>query len=717
MATKRENGNQSAKIIMSIFAFFVFLLIFNVMYLGVTGKHLISGNDIKDYAERRGGNQRVDTLYARRGTIYSSDHEVISSDVRKYKLYAILAKRYYTNKEPAYVVDKEKTAEKLAPILGVDKAKILKRLQTNSYQVEFGNYGNNLSSLVKDQIDALGLPGLEFDELISRNYRYGDFASYTVGYAQMLTQTIKGKTTKSIVGQMGIEKNFEKELSGTDGQKIYLADNNGFLLPNGIISETQPVAGHDVYLTIDTDVQNELEIQMKRMVESQQADKATAAIMDVKTGRILAIVDYPSFNPNDRNLKNYVQLFFNEPVECGSVFKSFVYGHALTNNHLNVKSTYPSGHYYYKVNGKTVADIKDHNGGKGWGTISYESGFYHSSNTAICQMLTKIVDKEGLLQDYEDLGFFQKHKVDGIETAAGIAGYKRKGERTLEYLTTGFGQGSTVTAYDLLRGYSLFGNDGKIVEPYLVEKVVDSEKNETIYQAKTKYTKQIFSTEAVKTMRDLLSGVVNGKGNTGYTFRMEDMNLIGKTGTGQVAKDGKYMKNYYTRSFCGLAPYEDPQVAIVFWYQGYVGGNRVPAQLVSSVIKAALNKLNEQPTQEVETSTFILDPYTNQSVQFAKNMLGNHQLVPLFVGDGDTIIDQYPKAKSEVSSRSRIFLQTNGTKVTMPSMEGWSRKEAEAFASMANVVIKFEGIGLISEQDIPKGTVLDINQEITVRAN
>ena len=714
MISKRQN-NKSAKICLCFFALIVFLLLCNIVYLLVTGKHFLSQNNIREYADHRGGNQKVETLYAKRGTIYSLDNEVIASDVKKYKLYAILHKRFYANEEPAYVVDKADTAKKLAPILGMSEKKILERLNTDSYQVEFGSYGNNLSSLVKDKIEALDLPGLEFKEMSTRNYRYGDFASYTVGYAKTLTEEINGKKPPAMMGMMGIEKAFDDVLSGTDGKKVYLADNNNYILPNGILSEVAPIAGNDIYLTIDSDVQTELNLQMKKLVEYQKADKAVCAVMESKTGKILALSSYPSFDPNKRDIKNYVDLFLNEPVECGSVFKSFVYANAISNNHLNVQKKYKSGHFYYKVNGKTVADIKDHNK-KGWGTISYQKGFYYSSNTAICHLLTEEIDKESLLQDYEDLGFFQPDTVDRMSSAAGFAGYKREGERTLEYLTTGFGQGSTVTAYQLLKAYSAFANDGKTVKPYFVDKIVDSQKNEVVYQAKPQYSKQIYSSDAVKQMRDLLSGVINIKGSTGQRFHMEDMQLIGKTGTGQVAKDGRYMSNYYTHSFAGLAPYDDPEISIVFWYQGKVSGNKIPAELVSSVLRIAHNKMNKQPAKEIETSTYIVDPYMNQSTTFAKSILNKHSLEPLVIGNGSTVIGQYPKAGTEISSHSRVFLQTNGTKIVMPSMEGWSRKDAEAFASMADIQLDFKGMGTIYKQSVPKGTKLKPQQKIVVKA-
>lgn len=708
----KKNSNKSAKVVFMIFALVIILLFSNVVYIGATGKHFISGNDIAGYADSRGGGQKETTLYAKRGTIYTSDNEVVASDVKKYKLYAVLSStRKTASGEPAYVVDKEKTAEQLAPIIGMKEADLLEKLSSDSYQVEFGSYGNNLSSLVKDQIDELDLPGLEFEELTSRNYRYGNFASYEVGYAQLMTE----KSTQYLIGQMGIEKTYNDQLSGTNGKKVYLVDSNNYLLPNGVISETAPVAGNDVYLTLDSDVQTELDVQMAKLAEETECDKAAAAVMEAQTGRILAVSNYPSFDPNKKDLENYTDLFFTEAVEPGSVFKSFIYANAITDGTLNVKSTYQSGVYEYKVNGKLVKGIRDHNEGKGWGTISYEEGFYHSSNTAICYILDKYTNKQSLIEDYEKLQFFQSSTIDGLSSSAGVAGFKGE-NKNLEWLTTGFGQGSTVTGLQLLRAYSVFANDGKTVEPYLVDKVVNPDTEEVVYQAKTVYSEKIFSTEAVEQMKDLLSGVINKKGSTGYAYHMDDIELIGKTGTGQVAKDGKYLSNYHTHGFTGLAPYDDPRIVIVVWYQSSVSGKTSVSNLVKAVTRTALNKIEDAPTEEVETSTYVLDSYLNQSVDYAKKILTNNQITPLIIGDGKTILDQYPRAQVEVSSKSRVFLKTNGTKITMPSMTGWSRKEAEAFASIANVEIEFDGLGTIYEQSIDTGTILKDNQKIKVKA-
>lgn len=711
---KKKDANKSAKIIFQIFSLVILLLVANIVYLSMTGKHFVSGEDISEYSNTHGGSQKVGILYAKRGTIYSSDNEVLASDVKKYKLIAVVKKdRKTADDQPAYVVNADETAEKLAPILGVEKQTILEKLTNitdETYQVEFGSYGNNLSSLIKDQIESLDLPGLEFEELRTRNYRYGDFASYLIGYAQ-LSDNDDG--SQSIVGKMGIELAYDDQLKGTDGQRVYLASRQNYTLPNGVLSEIEPKAGNDIYLTIDTDIQTELDLQMKTLVEKQSADKATCAIMEAKTGRILAVSNYPSFDPNKRDLDNYVDLFLDEAVEPGSIFKSFVYANALTDKKLNLQDTYLSGKFYYDQN---LNPIKDYNDGEGWGVITYQQGFYHSSNVGICNILTKFTDKESLLQDYDDLGFFQPGTVDHMSTASGVGGYKNNDGRLIEYLTTGFGQGSTATAYQILRAYSTFANDGKYVEPYFVDKIVDSQTKETVYQAKTKYSKQIYSSEAISQMKDLMSGVLNIEGSTGYAYHMEDIHLIGKTGTGQVAKDGAYMSNYYTHSFAGLAPYDDPQIVIVLWYQAPMGSSKASSELVSAVVRTALNKLNSQPAKEVETSTYILDSYTNQSTHYVSTYLSEHQLTPIVIGNGDTIIGQYPHSQTEVTSKSRVFLQTNGTEVTMPAMEGWSRKEAEAFASMANIQLQFHGQGAIFEQSVTKGTQLQANQEVIVNA-
>lgn len=123
-------------------------------------------------------------------------------------------------------------------------------------------------------------------------------------------------------------------------------------------------------------------------------------------------------------------------------------------------------------------------------------------NTAICHILAEHTNMSSLIEDYKNLGLFQTSKVDGLSSGSGVRGFDGK-TKSLEYFTTGFGQGSSITTLQLLRGYSAFANDGRTVEPYLVEKVVNPTNGKTLYSAKTSYSKKIYSTEAVAQIRTL----------------------------------------------------------------------------------------------------------------------------------------------------------------------------------------------------------------------
>ena len=234
------NQFKSAKIAYVVFALVIFSLVANIVYLGVTGKHLISGADIATFAKSRGKAKTID--YATRGEIYTSDNEVVASNVKKYKLIAIVSSsRINHGKDDAYVKDITATANAIAPIIGMDPTVMAQKLQekvdAGAYQVEFGTNGNDLSAGVKKQIEDTGLPGLEFIESNSRNYPYGDFCSYIIGYA-------KGTETdgvKGLVGEMGLEAIYDKTLSGENGYKVYQKDSKGYVLPDGILEQKDAV--------------------------------------------------------------------------------------------------------------------------------------------------------------------------------------------------------------------------------------------------------------------------------------------------------------------------------------------------------------------------------------------------------------------------------------------------------------------------------------------
>ena len=167
-------------------------------------------------------------------------------------------------------------------------------------------------------------------------------------------------------------------------------------------------------------------------------------------------------------------------------------------------------------------------------------------------------------------------------SGSGVRGFDGK-SKSLSYVTTGFGQGSSVTALQLLRAYSVFANKGRTVEPYIVDKVVNPDTNKTLYKGKTTTSKQIFTDSAIDQMRSLLSGIVNSGEGTGTPYKSDEVEIIGKTGTGQIAVKGGYSADFHTHLFAGLAPYDDPRVEIIIWWQNDASGTDEAGQIVKDI--------------------------------------------------------------------------------------------------------------------------------------
>lgn len=708
---------KSAKITMVVFAFIIICLVLNIVYLGFTGHHLISGEDIATFAKDRSKKETV--LYAQRGQIYTSDGEPVAVNVKKYKIILTTDQnRISSGKKKAYVTDAQKTASLIGPILGIDvnelEEKIQKSLDDEDIkQIELGTKGKNLTTNVKKQIEALNLPGIEFVESNARYYPLGDFCSYVVGYAKNYDDS----SVKKMVGEMGLELSYDKELKGKNGYKVYQTDAKGYELVDGVLREKDPVDGNNIYLTIDSGLQRNLDYMLSDLLTKTEGEVASCAIMEVKTGKILAMSSYPSFNPNEKNISNFSNFFLQGTMECGSVFKPFVYATSIEEGKYDHNVTFQSGSYKVYYGNVLAGTIRDHNGGRGWGTITYDEGLYRSSNVAICNLLDQgYVTKDVLTEKLNELGFFQEDTMDGLTCSGSINAYTRSSAKRLEYLTTGFGQGSTVTAYQLLKAYSVFGNNGKTVKPYVVDKIVDPNTNKVVYQGKSEYSKQIFSENTVKEMKDLMLGVVESEAGTGKSFKMDDLRMFGKTGTGQIVVDGAYSSSIHMHSFAGFAPYDDPQVVMFLTVRSNETYSLYAPDLVKTLMKEAVQVVNQYNVEDQTIDEgYTLDSYMNQSVNYVKSKLEAKSLQVTVIGNGSTVIEQHPSALTRVSKGDRVFIKTDGSDITLPNMVGWSKKEVQSYASIAGLKLNIQGTsGQVTSQTVAENTIVHSGDEIGI---
>lgn len=708
------NAFKSAKITYVVFAFIIFSLVANIIYTGITGKHLISGNDIAAYAKNR--SVKKDVVYATRGQIYSSDGELIASNVKKYRLVAYTSTTRMDGEDPAHIQDVTKTAEAIAPLIGMETAAMASKLQSaidgKLYQIEFGSFGSNLSPTIKKQIETFELPGIEFVEQSSRNYPMGDFASYIIGYAQ----NVEENGVQHVVGKMGFELLYDEELSGTNGYKKYQADTKGYAIPNGILEQEATKDGSDINLTINSVLQRDLDIQLKETVEETGSQKAACAIMEAKTGKILAISNYPSFNPNEKKIEDYNDFFINTAYEPGSVFKPFIYANVIDDGKYDDNATFQSG--TYTLNDRVM---KDHNDGRGAGILTYKEGLAFSSNVAICNLIAKYVDRESLISDYDDLGFLKSLEIDGMSSAAGTAAFKNT-DRLLEFMQSGFGQGITVTPMHLLRAYSAFANDGKMVTPHFIDSIVDSNTKEVTYKAKTEYSKQVYSSETVTKMNEFLLNNIYSGYSVATQYRTTDFQIMGKTGTGQIAKTGVekgYRSDIVSKSFAGLAPYEDPQIIIFAVFQCKDAGTATPIgdfiQTMTSAALATKNSYTNATNQELIKSNYTMDSFTNQNVSFAKSKLEAKEIKVEVIGNGQVILDQFPASKAGVSKNDRVFLKTDSADIVLPNMQGWSRKDVLTYSSLSGITFEITGdSGQVDTQNVEAGTIVHAGDNIII---
>ena len=685
-------------------------LIVNIVYLAVTGVHFISGKNIAEFSAGREIGNKI--LYASRGNIYSSDNELLAGDIVSYKLIAYLNKeRLGIGNKPAYVTDPQEYTKQLAPILNMSEDKLLEILsQENVYQVEFGTYGNNLTPATKTKIEALELPGLELIAQTKRNYRYGTFASYIIGFASNDENNVD-----EIVGKFGLESSLNDILTGRNGEIQYIKDSNGYNLPNSITGKIEAQNGDDVHLTINSNVQRDLEIQMARMGELKGIESAWAAVMEAKTGKILAISTYPSFDPNKRDLQSYTDLYLNNPYEVGSVIKPFVYLTALDAGTFPKNETFMSGSFDFKDG---FSPVKDWNK-VGWGQITYEEGLIRSSNTGMTNLTSKYIPKETLREKYHALGFFKDGWLSGLYLGGGVDNMDASNR---DFLSASFGQSSSWTAYQMLRAYSVFANDGCTVEPYIVDYIIDGTTGAVKEKTETIKSEQIFNTDAINYVKDLMLQVVEDKERgTGKQYYMDDIRLFGKTGTGEFTENGKLVGGRYNFSFGGLAPYDDPEVVVFAGVKGVNGIDKqdgVFADVIKTMVRtsiANLNKTTETPSSQNNLLEYTIDNFTNQSVEYASSILKYNNIPYVTIGNGSSVVEQMPQAKSTIVSNSKVFLLTDGNEITMPNMTGWSRKDVSTFEALTNITIEYSGTGKVISQNVAEGTVINSETAISLQ--
>ncbi|MCR6095939.1 penicillin-binding protein [Salipaludibacillus agaradhaerens] len=658
----------------------------------------VQGTDLKALLEQRWS--QTETLEGKRGSILDTNGEVLAEEIPSYTIVAVLDDRF-----DSYVSDPQATAEELSAVLDINQETLEAQLTRDAVQVELGARAKNISYEKKQEVEALELDGILFREDPRRYYPKQTFASHILGYTER----------DMSVARMGLESSLNDYLQETDGYITYQKDGRNRRLLNVDEVIEEPENGQDVYLTIDSRIQMAIEQTMNQVDEEFEPERMIAIVANANTGEILGMSNRPSFNPNQyENIENYTNFAVTSSFEPGSTMKVFSLAAAIEEGVFNPEETYQSGSY--EVIDQTV---RDHNQGRGWGEISYLEGVQRSSNVAFSKLALEKLGPETLYDYIDAFGFRHVTGIDLPNESPGLIADQYK----IDAATTAFGQATAITPIQQVQAATAIANEGNMMTPYIVERIVDPTNKEVVYQSEPEVKSQPISEETAERVLEILETVITAEEGTGRPFAIDGFDVAGKTGTAQIpSEEGGYLTGHGNNifSFIGMAPADDPEVIV------YVAvdrpnlevdeaGSEPVSMIFKQVMEQSLQYMNIAPTEEEEVSsvqeTIEIGNYEDKVTEEAYNDLSNQGLDVTLIGDGETIIKQSHLEGTELIHGEKIILLTDDDDPLVPDLTGWSLRNVYLLEEVTGIDMEVEGSGFVKGQTpSPGSSMKDVNR-------
>ncbi len=705
---------------------------------------------------------RPTTIAAQRGAIYDRNMKTLAASAT---VWAVII-------SPAEIKSDEelnKIADFLAPLLEIDREKIMQRGQKKSSYYEI--IKQRVEKEEADKITAFSLDNkLSCIHLIENSKRYYPYGS--------LASTLLGFTTNDNTGAYGLESKYEKILSGTPGMIVSAKNAKSGNMPSSYERQYEPVDGNSLVLTIDEVVQHSLERHLETaVIEHNVHNRATGIVMDVNTGAILAMATKPDFDPNqpneiyDARARAAVENFasdpalieklstitdsaerakvleearkealgkaqfqqwrnkaISDPYEPGSVFKVITSAIALD---LNVVK--PTGQYftcpgYHIVAGRRKACWKS----VGHGTINFTEAVKFSCNPAF-MMVGASIGPQNFYDYFDRFGLRETTRIDLPGEADGIfydfaTLAKESGE---ELASSSFGQTFKVTPIQIVTAVSAAVNGGKLMQPYVVSQVLDPEGN-VISTTEPVVKRQVISEETSKVLDGILEHVVGDSDGSGRYAYVPGYRVGGKTGTSEkldAKEDGEVTKRI--SSFLGVAPSNDPQICVLVLldepHMQNIYGSIIAAPIVGAVMTDVLPYLGVEPQyneKEIAELEVEVPALSGQKIHDAIAMLTAKSLKYKTVGEGITVTRQLPAAGEVCPKGSTVILytdkETQSGSIAVPNILGLSAQQANRTLLNAGLNIRLAGDDIenaqsvaISQEPAPE-TMVDEGAVVTV---
>lgn len=609
------------KFILYLIILIFIIIIFRIFYIQVFSK-----NKLDDLANNLWS--RNLPILADRGNITDRNGVILAGNITTTSLIVV----------PVQIKNKEEVAENLAKILETDYLNIYSHLTKHTSIERIHPEGRRLSYEKAEAINKLNYDGVYLLKESKRYYPYDNVLSHVLGYVGIDNQ-----------GLSGIELEYDNYLKGSDGKIKYYSDGKGLRLNLSEVYD-EPVAGNNIALTIDINIQNAAERELDNVMTKYNPENALVLVMDPNTAEIIAMASRPNFNPNNYQDYDLETINRNLPIwmsyEPGSTFKIITLASAINENKVNLFED-----KFYDSGSITVenARIKCWKSG-GHGAESFLNVVENSCNPGFV-VLGQRLGTDLLYSYLEKFGFGTKTGIDLNGESKGIM-FKKENMGPVETATTAFGQGISVTPIQQVRGVSAAINGGKLYTPYIVKSISESQTNEMIVLNQPKFNGSVITEETSSLVRYALESVVaNGTGKNAY---IENYRVGGKTGTAQKVKDGRYMVGDYILSFVGFLPADKPDYVVYVAINNPKGvtqyGGTVSAPVAKNIMLSIIDYKNykEEPAEKSREYTWLDEKYyylpnvIGMNLSDAKKTLKNFKIE--YAGEGTNIIAQEPNS-------------------------------------------------------------------------
>lgn len=677
------------------------------------------------------------TVSAKRGTIYDANGNVLAESASVWQV--VMSPVNFKNDK-----QRQAAAKGLSEIFDLEYNDVLDDTKQQSHYVVVKR---RIESDEREKV-------LELIDTLKKDYSCSGVIQLLDDYKRYypknsLASSVIGFTGSDDQGLEGIEYEYDSYLSGTPGRIITAQNARGTDMPFRYEQNVESEDGNNVYLTIDETIQSICEKYMQKGVEDNNVlNKGVCIAMDVNTGAILAMVTtdgYDLNNPYELSAKDKKKIkstpkkkqaeaesaalsnmWRNKAVADtympGSVFKMCVASAALEENLVNEKTSFTCTGSIL-VEGETIhcSNIAGH------GTQNFVEVISNSCNPAFIQ-IGQMLGAGKFRQYYQGFGFSDKTGID-LPGEAEDSFWKEGKMGGVDLAVASFGQNFSITPIQMITACAAVSNGGYVVQPHVVSKITDSKGN-VIKTVDKKIKRQVISDDTSKKMNEYLEYNTERQGATaGY---ISGYKVAGKTGTTEkrgVTKVESSFSEDYISSFCGYAPADDPQIAMLVFFDTPDGdayyGSQVSSPVFINIMSEVLPYLDVKTSYTDEELGYVdasAGDYTGVSVDEAKTAVEADGFTATVKGNGSTVISQIPTVSSGLQKGGSIVLYTDSDSqsetVSVPSLIGLSPDEVNNVASAYGLNVSFSGAttssGTSSSQNIEAGTSVSPGTVITV---